>query len=334
MQKDYYAILGVTQKASQKAIEEAFQKLARQCHPDLYPGDLEKEKRFKELAEAYAVLGDPEKRKAYHAGKIDPAWQEDTPYVTWRELVKIIGKPYKKATITLPPNASLETILESIRGKPAEKERRSSKGLPLRETAETDFLTAVRGGTISVAIRYQEGCLECQGLGNLGGNPCPYCGGGGVRIKSERVHVKIPPGTLPGDILRVRGKGLPGWIGGPRGDLLLHMEVKPHPYFERKGYDIYGNLPLTVYEAFAGCQLEVPTIHGHVKVKVPPKSQNQQLIRLKGKGIWNPRTRTYGDHYCRVQVMIPDRLTELGKSLAKRLEEFYSLDIRSGLLEL
>jgi len=152
-------------------------------------------------------------------------------------------------------------------------------------------------------------------------------------LGEETVRVRIPAGVEEGTKLRIKGKGAPNPYGGMPGDLYLIVHINPHPYFKREGFDIHTEVPVTIEEAYCGSEIEIPTIYGKVKVKVPPRTQNNQIFRLKGKGVENPKTGVRGDHYYKIKVVLPDKESELAKELIKRLSDYYSLPVRAGLPE-
>ena len=340
MAKDYYEILGVPRKASQKQIKQAYRRLARKCHPDVNPGDKGAEERFKEIAEAHEVLSDPKKRKAYDEG--GPAFfqaEGGGPRTGAGGGYRVYRTDGKEGSVDFEFFArfgDFGSIFSTIFGREREGGRETAtrgsfKGEDITEDVETDFRTAVKGGYTFITIRVQEVCSTCRGAGNLEGKLCTNCQGAGIVVRSERIRVKIPEGVQTGSMIRVREKGMAGRGGGPRGNLMVKVRVRGHNYFERKGDDIYANLPVTITEAYCGGEVTATTIHGRVKLKVPARTQNGSLIRIRGKGVKNLKTNSHGDHYCRIQVMIPDKESEVAKDYMRRLSDYYWGDIRAGL---
>lgn len=329
MPKDYYEILGVPRNASTEEIKKAYKRLARKYHPDLNPNDKRAEEKFKEISEAYAILSDPEKRKKYDQfGSFDFTSQE--PY----------QRTYTYQTGDIPFDFSSifegvfnpEEIFASVFGHKRPKQPKAPpKGQDVTEEITVDFKEAVLGASTVIKVRIQKECENCNGYGNKQGRVCSVCRGSGVVLGEETVRVKIPAGIEEGTKLRIKGKGAPNPYGGEPGDLYLLVHIKPHPYFKREGFDIHTEVPVTLEEAYCGSEIEIPTIYGKVKVRVPPRTQNNQIFRLKGKGVENPKTGVKGDHYYKIKVVLPDKESEVAKDLIKRLSEYYSLPIRAGL---
>lgn len=331
MQKDYYEILGVPRNATLEEIKKAYKRLARKYHPDLNPNDKTAEEKFKEISEAYAVLSDPEKRKKYDQfGSYDFS-QEEPFYKTYTYRTSDI--PFDFSSI-FEEFFKSDDIFSSVFGRRRTAQtKQPPKGQDISEEVTIDFKDAVLGTSKVIKIRVQKECPTCKGYGNVQGRVCSTCKGSGIVLAEEVVRVKIPPGVEEGSKLRIKGKGAPNPYGGMPGDLYLTIHINPHPYFKREGFDIYTEVPVTIEEAYCGAEIEVPTIYGKVKVKVPPRTQNGQVFRLKGKGVLNPKTNIRGDHYYKIKVMLPDRESELAKELIKRLSEYYSFPVRTGLPE-
>ena len=247
--------------------------------------------------------------------------------------------------------------------------RGPAKGQDIEHDFEVDFLTALRGfetilslnkpspcpscggtgndpsaaittcsacggsGRIDVAqgpLQFTAECPQCHGQGKIG-QPCKSCGGSGMVNRTEEIKVTIPRGVKDGSRVRVAGKGAPGRSGGPAGDLYLRIHIKPHPHFSREGDDILFELPITVSEAMAGGSITVPTPEGPVNLKVPPRSQSGQTLRLKGKGAFNPKTKTNGDLLVKLVVRVPKTEDEETLAAAKKMDALYTGDLRSHL---
>jgi molecular chaperone DnaJ len=189
----------------------------------------------------------------------------------------------------------------------------------------------VLGGTASLTLRREKTCERCGGPGRVGKAPCPVCRGQGRVAEAESVRIRIPEGTEDGGAIRIPGKGSGGLRGGPVGDLYVTVRVVPHPYFERRGDDIHGVVPVTVKEAYAGAEIDVPTIHGTLRARIPPGAQSQQKFRLRGKGVKNPRTGQTGDHIYTARVMLPRAQTPAGLDAATLLESLYERPVRAEL---
>jgi DnaJ-class molecular chaperone len=332
--RDYYEVLGVARGASEADIKKAYRRLARKLHPDVNPGDKAAQKRFQEVQEAYEVLQDGEKRRAYdrfgHAGPgagfggagFDPrsaggpggAGPGGSPFESFHFEAGDLGDLFGN-------------LFGGRRGGPSGPRA----GEDVRAQIEVSFRDAVLGGTASLALRRERACATCGATGRSGKATCPTCRGDGVVAESERVRVRIPEGTEDGGAIRLQGKGAPGAGGGPAGDLYVTVRVTAHPYFERRGNDIHGIVPVTVKEAYAGAEIAVPTIHGSVRAKVPPGTQGRQKFRLRGQGVKDPRTGHTGDHIYTVRVMVPKTVTSAGADAATLLDSLYEGDVRADL---
>jgi molecular chaperone DnaJ len=181
------------------------------------------------------------------------------------------------------------------------------------------------------AFGFSEPCVECRGTGQLIDDPCPECHGSGSTTQVRTINVRIPAGVRDGAKVRVAGKGTPGSYGAPAGDLYVTVRVTPHPYFERQGNDIHAIVPVTIKEAYAGAEIDVPTIHGTMRARIPPGTQGRQRFRLRGKGVRDPRTGTTGDHIYSARVMVPKTQTPAGADAATLLDGLYEGDVRADL---
>jgi curved DNA-binding protein len=315
--KDYYKILGIDKKATEKEIKSAFRKLARQHHPDVNPDNPQAEARFKEINEAYEVLGDPEKRVKY-----------DQLGADWHRWQRAGGRPgdfdwsrWATATGGGGPHVRYGTPedLEDLLG---------------RGGAFSDFFTSIFGGLGG-------GTRRSGGFGGFDGyefRSQPRRGQdleqeieislaeayqGTTRLLSKdgrRLEVRIPPGARTGTRVRVRGEGGGGMAGGQAGDLYLRVKVARDPRLERNKDDLNTTVPVDLYTAVLGGEVRVPTLAGDVKLKIPPGSQNGQVFRLRGKGMPRLRRSTeYGDLYARLDVRLPTKLTPEQRELFKQL---------------
>ena len=343
--RDYYEVLGVAKGSSEADIKKAYRRLARKLHPDVNPGDKAAQKRFQEVQEAYEVLRDAEKRRAYdrfgHAGPgqgFDPRTAQGGP-----GFGGFGGAPggfpgggpggfggggFEGIHFE---TGDLGDLFGNLFGGARRAQTGPQAGEDLRGQIEIPFRDAVLGGTASLSLRREKECPTCGGTGRTGKQRCPTCGGEGVVAASERVRIKIPEGTEDGGTIRVPGKGGAGARGGAVGDLYVTVRVTPHPYFERQGNDIHAVVPITVKEAYVGAEIEIPTIHGPVRARIPPGTQGRQRLRLRGKGVRDPRTGTSGDHIYSVRVMVPKTQTPAGVDAATLLDGLYEGDVRGDL---
>ncbi|HSL19511.1 MAG TPA: J domain-containing protein [Methylomirabilota bacterium] len=338
MATDYYRVLGVSRSADTPEIKKAYRKLARKFHPDVNPGNQEAEQKFKEIQEAYAVLSDADKRKQYDTyGTVDgdpgagfdpfrragrqAAWQEPGGFHVdfgggtggFQDLGDIFGQFFGGAR----PGG---------RARPAAR-----RGADQELAVEIGFAEAVHGTTITLPVQRQLQCSACSGAGMTQRGACPTCHGAGVVIATERLRVKIPEGIGDGKRVRVAGKGAEGQLGGPAGDLFVRVRVRPHSFFRREGDDIHTTVPVTFTEAYLGGEIEVGTIHGPVRAKVPPGTSSGRTFRLRGKGARNTKTRSHGDHLYTVEVAVPRVVSPAGEEAARRVGELYQGNPRDGL---
>jgi len=313
--KDPYAILGVARDADEAAIRKAYRKLARELHPDVNPGNPAAEERFKAVSEAYSVLSDPEKRKAYDEfGEV--SFQPGFDAAEARRAREAFGggfggfADFGGAGAEGGP-AGFEDLLSNLfgRGGPARGPRRR-RGADLEARIELDFLDAARG----CEQRFQVTRPTREG---------------GQR--TESVTVRIPPGVADGGHIRLRGKGGEGGGGGPPGDLIARISVRPHPLFRREGRDILLEVPLTISEATSGTKVEVPSLHGRVTVTVPPGTDSGAKLRMRGKGVPHPSGGRPGDFYVVIKICVPKHLDEPARRRLAELAADDPPDLRRAL---
>jgi DnaJ-class molecular chaperone len=277
---DLYTVLGVARDASDEDIRKAYRKLAKENHPDLNPGNAEAERRFKEIAAAYDILGDPDKRASYDAGKIDESGTERQQRRFYREYAET-GPTFKYER--RGGFEGLGDIFSDLFGRAHAHGRPGGarfqmRGGDVRYSLTVDFLEAVNGAKKRVDMP-----------------------------DGRSLDITIPPGLQDGQTLRLKGQGTPGLGDGPPGDALIEVAVRPHPAFRREGNDIKSVVPITLKEALAGGTVRVATITGPVDLKVPKGSNSGRLLRLRGKGAPDPQSSRRGDHLVELRVVLPDK---------------------------
>ncbi|HPS77178.1 MAG TPA: DnaJ C-terminal domain-containing protein [Thermoanaerobaculaceae bacterium] len=319
--RDLYEVLQIGREASAEEIKKAYRKLARRFHPDVNPRDKDAERKFREIQEAYAVLSDTEKRAQYDRfGTVDEAELAAHQARTRR------GGPRPQVNVSFGGFGGFPDLGDLF----GDLFRGSGSGPsvaeePAEAAVELDFQDAMRGTAVVVALRREVECEVCGGTGHVGGTACGKCRGSGRLIHTDRVRVRIPAGVADGDRVRAAVRT------APRGEVSVAVKVRPHPFFERKGDDIHTTVPISFTEAYLGGEIEVGTIWGAVRAKIPPGTQSGQRFRLRGKGVRNVRTGIPGDHFYTVQVAVPRVVTPGGRDLGRRVGELYGVDLRSGL---
>jgi DnaJ-class molecular chaperone len=309
-QQDYYDILGVKKTVDAKELKKAYRRLARQYHPDLHAGEkkAEMEKKFKELNEAYEVLGDEANRKKYDQYGMN--WKEAEAYERARQQS---GGAYPGGGPShgFEAGADFSDLFESMFRQGAQREGASFRG----------FAMAGADLEANLPISLREAFTGTRRTLNL-----PDATG-----TSRPIEVRIPAGVRDGERLRVKGKGAPGRGGGPPGDLFFYVQIAPHPVYQRKDSDILLSLPLWPWEAVLGTEVEVPTLSGTVRLKIPGGSQRQQRMRLKGKGL-PKRTGGNGDQIIILDIVTPASISPDEKHLYEQLAKYEHPDPRSTLL--
>ena len=282
MAADPYITLGVKKDATQDEIQKAYRRLAKKLHPDLNPGNKTAEDKFKEVSAAYDLLSDPEKRARFDRGEIDASGTERPRQQYYRDFADQPGwSAYTSNSgfADFGDYAGAEDILSEIFGREDRSGRagRRRRGQDVRYHFDLSFLDAINGGKQSMVLP-----------------------------DGSTLDVNIPPGTRDGQVLRLRGKGRPGVGEAPPGDALIEISVLPHPYFTRKGDDIYLDLPISLKEAVLGTKIKVPTPSGTVTVAVPKWSSTGRVLRLKGRGVPRPDG-SKGDQYVTLRLVLPQK---------------------------
>ncbi|MFA8439599.1 molecular chaperone DnaJ [Pueribacillus sp. YX66] len=345
--RDYYEVLGIDKNASADEIKKAYRKLARKYHPDVSK-DPDAEEKFKEVKEAYETLNDPNKKAHYDQfGHTDPnqgfGGGAGADFGGFSDIFDMFfggggsrqnpNAPRQGADLQYSMTLSFE---EAAFGKetdifiPKEETCLTCGGDGAKPGTKPETCPHCRGtGQLSVEQNTPFGrivnrrvCHHCQGTGKLVKDKCRTCHGNGKVKKQKKIHIKVPAGIDEGQQIRLAGQGEPGENGGPPGDLYVVFTVRPHEFFERDGDDIYCEVPLTFAQAALGDEIEVPTLHGKVKLKIPAGTQSGTKFRLRDKGIKNVRGFGQGDQHVNVRVVTPRKLTDKQKQL---LREFADL---------
>jgi molecular chaperone DnaJ len=349
--RDYYEVLGVNRDASEDEIKKAYRRLAMKHHPDRNPGNKEAEERFKEAKEAYEILCEPEKRRAYdaygHAG-VNPQMGMGPDAAGFGGFAEAFGDIFSdifggggRGRSNVFRGADLRYNLE-ITLEQAARGTETKIRIPTMETCETCHGSGAKVGTQpktcdtchgSGSVRLSQGffsiqqtCPACHGTGKVIPDPCPTCRGAGRIKRHKTLAVKIPLGVDEGDRIRLSGEGEAGVNGGPAGDLYVVIHLREHSVFHRDGDDLQCEMPISFTLAALGGDIEIPTLDGSAKVKIPPETQSGQVFRLRGKGIKGVRSTYPGDLLCAVMVETPVRLTERQKELLRELEEINHRD--------
>jgi molecular chaperone DnaJ len=355
--KDYYEVLSVARDADEQQIKAAYRKLALAHHPDRNPNNPDAEEKFKQAAEAYSVLSDPQKRAAYdrfgHQG-VQGAAQPGFDPGAFADFTDILGDFF-----------GFGDLFGGGGGGGGRRRSRAQRGEDVRYDLEIEFEEAVFGKTAEFQVPRLEVCDRCKGsraepgsgsttcptcrgrgevlyqqsfltirrtCGSCGGtgqivrNPCSRCRGEGYRQVSRKLKVNIPAGVDDGTRVRLSGEGQPGANGGPAGDLYVVLHVKEHPVFEREGNDLHCSVPVNIAQAALGAEIEVPTLDGSEKLKVPEGAQHGARFRLRSKGVPEVNGARRGDLWVHLDVRVPSKLTKDQKKLLEQLGETLATD--------
>lgn len=328
--KDYYQILGVPKSAAEKDIKSAYRKLARKWHPDANPDKpKEAEEKFKDIQEAYEVLGDPEKRRKYDVLGSD--WQRaaaDAAQQRARQQTDPGGATFRDFNVNGQPfgqNSGFSDFFDMFfsgigrRPNPGATNFGAQRGEDLETTLDLTLPEAYAGGTKNVALQVEDVCPRCHGTGTEKNRVCPQCGGVGRVLATKRFDVSIPKGVREGQRIRLAGQGAAGPNNGPRGDLFLIAHFPDDPKWTRKGDDLHIDLPVSIYDLVLGGDVRVPTMTGEVSMTVPAGTQSNKLLRLAGKGMPKLRESGFGDEYVRLVGQLPTNLTDKETKLFREL---------------
>ncbi|PAQ16550.1 molecular chaperone DnaJ [Bacillus sp. FJAT-42315] len=345
--RDYYDVLGVEKSASKEEIKKAYRKLSKKYHPDINK-EAGADEKFKEVKEAYEVLSDEQKRAQYDQfGHADPnqgfGGADFGGFGGFEDIFSTFfgGGGGRRRDPNAPRQGADLQYTMTIKFEEAVFGKETDIEIPKEETCGTCTGTGAKPGTDPETCSHCHGagqlnveqntpfgrivnrrtCPYCSGTGKMIKEKCSTCGGDGTVTKMKKIHVKIPAGIDDGQQLRVSGQGEPGVNGGPAGDLFIVFRVLPHELFERDGDDIYCEIPITFVQASLGDEIEVPTIHGKIKLKVPAGTQTGTKFRLRGKGVPNVRGYGTGDQHIRVKVVTPTKLNEKQKNLLREFAE-------------
>ena len=364
-EQDFYEVLGVSRGASDKEIKSAYRRLARKHHPDVNPGNAEAEERFKRISQAYEVLSDAEKRAKYD--QYGAAWQQAQQSGQWQggDFGNFVYQQYGAGSFA----DLFGDLFGQMRTGGSGRQRVGvhppgpERGQDILHELPIEFDEAIHGGqkamTLSIADRCPEcggvggqtvtcptckgtgqgqggfmgfatACPTCQGTGQQIKSRCTKCAGGGEALRTRRINVKIPAGVNTGSKIRLAGEGGRGARGGPDGDLILVLQVRPHRLFHREGDDIHVKVPITFVEASLGGKIAVPTVDGKVTLTIPPGTQTGQKFRLRGQGA--PTTNGgRGDEYVEAYLVAPKRLSKRQKELLEEFGQTWEEDVREGL---
>ena len=351
--RDYYEVLGLQKGASDDEIKKAYRKAAKENHPDLHPGDTEAEARFKEANEAYAVLSDPDKKAKYDqfgfAG-VDPNYGAGAGGFTgdFGDLGDIFGDIFSAfgggfGGSTRQTNRNGPRRGESLRVRltisfeeaafgckkdisiARTEQCAECKGTGCEPGTTPEVCPECKGtGTVRVQQRTMFGvmqstgpCRKCGGSGKIIHSPCPHCRGNGSVRAQKTINVSIPAGIDDGETISLRGQGNAGSNGGPAGDLLVTVSVRPSPTFQREGSNIFVTTSLSFVQAALGTEIQVPTLEGPVSLNIPEGTQTGSTFRLRGKGMPNPRGGLRGDQFVTVELETPKNLTSRQKELLR-----------------
>jgi len=367
-QTNYYATLGIKKSETKSGLRKAYRKLARKYHPDLNPGDKSAEERFKQIQEAYKVLSDPKKRKIYDRYGHYRDGQGTAGSQEFQDSGGFAGFNFGHSRGGGWQTGFRDIFSDLFGGRKSRTAARATRGQDLEVQVSVPLMGAIEGmqvrinaarrvvctrckgtGTTSStkqrscprcggsgqsrqlhgAMQFSTPCPQCQGQGKVSVGGCSACGGEGLGQKVEILKVRIPPGVKSGSRVRVSGKGDAGQFSGPPGDLFLVVDVQPHPFFRREGNDILCTVPVTITEAALGSEIEVPTIAGKARLKIPSGTQNGQKFRLRGRGAPSMKSGGPGDQLVEVKLVLPQIQDERSKKILREFAKLNPQDPRA-----
>ena len=360
---DLYVILGVEREATLADVKRAYKRLARKFHPDINPGDHRAAAQFRQISQAYETLSDPDRRRRYDTTGSAAEGGADATYgfEGFDFTISVLGDD---APTFGDLFADVFSQREARRGA-ATPER----GVDLHQSLTIEFDEAMTGGQRQVTVTRQEHCLTCNGVGRLDVDEtrclhchgagavkstrghmvfskpcahcdgsgrqqqarCPTCGGQQVEMRTEALTINLPPGLADEARIRVPGKGHAGRHGGENGNLYITVRVRPHPLFERDGDDLRLTVPIAIHEAALGAKIEVPSIDGPARLRVPPGTQSGQRFRIRERGVPSPRDGRRGDLVVEVRLVLPRLLDERSKELLREFGRINPADVRREL---
>jgi molecular chaperone DnaJ len=360
---DLYSLLGVPRHASADEVERAYRKLARRYHPGINPGDRVAEEIFQQVQRAFEVLSDLERRREYDRGA------RRAPTVAAGATVSFEGFDFSSPAEG-PLAATFSELFADVFQEAAREVATPTRGAALEVSLRLSFEDAVRGGPVPLSIMRQERCPTCAGdgrvprpavpcpacggqgdrrwarghmvftkpcdlcdaSGRLASQACATCGGAGVQLRSEVVTLALPAGMESGARVAVPGRGHAGARGGPAGDLYVTVEVAAHPFFRREGRDLHLTLPVAVHEAALGARVDVPTLDGVMRLRIPAGTPSGQRLRLRGRGVPSAagvaHDETAGDLVVEVQIVLPPVRDERSKALLREFGRLNDVDVR------
>jgi molecular chaperone DnaJ len=359
---DFYLLLGVAREATTADIKRAYKRLARKFHPDINPGDREAAQQFRQIAEAYETLIDPDRRQRYDVAG-GPAVSVDSVAFGFE------GFDFSTHVSGAAAPTFGDLFSEVLRQRAGEPSQAPQRGADLHLPLHLTFDEAYHGGVKMVAVTRLVHCRGCRGTGQVEmperrcahchgtgvlktarshmvfSRPCPSCGGGGLLTSArcpaclgrqvetvvESVAVQLPPGLQDGARIRLAGKGHDGPRGGAAGDLFLAVDVEAHPLFRRDGDDLHLTVPVAIHEAALGARIEVPSPDGPARLRVPPGTQSGQRFRLRERGMPSPRDGRRGDLVVEVRLVLPPLLDERSKELLREFARINGADVRQEL---